>query len=151
MTQTWKQFLESQGIRSGCNERKPMGQGFYTVLAWGCVHDFDDGDGGEKKYNWVEGAAKAHGVQGRTAYEAKQKWMGFFIAENGSGVSDTGDGCELFSYQVFDVADIQKEVEKRWPAQLAKCKAAFDTLKKTTAAHGVKLPRGRLMLVNDYD
>lgn len=148
---TWHELLEANGIRPGARNDNPMGQGFYTVLAWGCIHEFDDGAGGDKEYDWVQSAAKNRHVQGRRHYEAKQPWYGFFIAENGSGVSDDGDGCELFSYQVFDVATLEAEVKKRWPEQLKKCKAAFDDLRATARKNGIELPDGRLMLVNDYD
>jgi hypothetical protein len=147
----WHELLKANGITPGKREVRPMGQGFFTVLAWGAVAEFDDGNDGNNRYDWVQDAAKAHGIRGRTAYEARQRWLGFFVAENGSGVSRDGDGCELFSYEVFDVADLGAEVERRWPGQLAKCKAAYEDLRTTAAKHGIELPAGRLMLVNDYD
>lgn len=128
-----------------------MGQGFYTVFAFGAVHDFDDGQAGEALYHWVDDAAKKHGIQGRTRYEAKESWFGFFVAENGSGISRDEDGCELFSYEIFDLSSLASSVRQRWPLQCQKCEDAYETLRETAAKHGVTLPYGRMMLVNDYD
>lgn len=147
----WQQLLKENGITPGKIEAKPMGQGFYTVLAFGCISEFDDEAESEKEYAWVAQVAANHRIQGRRRYEARQHWLGFFIAENGSGVSRDGDGCQLFSYEVLDAAKLVEEVEKRWPKQLAKCKSAYEDLRKTAKKNGVDLPDGRLLLVNDYD
>jgi hypothetical protein len=147
----WHELLKENGITLGKREERQMGQGFYTAIVMGAVHDFDDGAGGEKLYDWVHEAAAAHKVQGRKRYEARQSWFGFFIAENGAGISRDGDGCELFSYEVFDVGSIASEVRKRWPQQVLRCDDAYETLTKIAAKHGVSLPPCRMLIVNDYD
>lgn len=127
-----------------------MGQGFYTALVFGGIRG-NDGIDGDAWYEWVHQAAEKHGIGGRTRYEARQDWFGFFIAENGAGISNDGDGCELFSYEVFDAARLAHQVLERWPAQLQKCDDAYETLTKIAKANGVNLPLGRILLVNDYD
>ena len=84
-----------------------MGQGFYTAFVLGNVQAVGDKDAW---HELIYNVAKKHKVQGRTAYESKQRGFGFFIAENGSGISERGDGCEIFSYQSFDLAVLSKEV-----------------------------------------
>jgi hypothetical protein len=128
-----------------------MGQGCYTVIAFGAIYDFDDGNDGGNLYDWVHQAAEEHGVQGRKRYEARQSWFGFFIAENGAGVSRNGDGCEIFDHEVFDAATLASAARDMWPKQFHKCCDAYDSLVGISKQHGVQLPAGRLLLVNDYD
>jgi hypothetical protein len=151
VTNAWQQLMEDNGITPGKIGKNPMGQGYYTVIAFGAVHKFDDGRDGENLYEWVHSAAKQHGVQGRTRYEARMDWFGFFVAENGAGVSNDGDGCKLFSYDVFDLATLETEFRGKWPTQVQRCSDAYDALRTIAASHGHALPTGRLMLVNDYD
>lgn len=147
----WHELLKANGITPGKNSDKPMGQGFYTAIVMGAIHDFDDGNGGENLYEWVHDAAKQHGIMGRKRYEARQSWFGFFVSENGAGISHDGDGCELFSYEVFEMKDLASDLRKRWPAQVQKCDDAYETLMEIARKHGFELPPCRMLLVNDYD
>jgi hypothetical protein len=137
------------GIRPGAKNRRVMGQGFYTVVAFGSIQTFTE-EFQDKFVNLLYDIGKKNNVQGRSKYEAKDDWFGFYVADGGSGVGDDGK-CELMSYSVLDASLIPEEVDSRWPEQLKKCKTAYKQLQQAAKKQGVLLGPGKLLLVNDYD
>jgi hypothetical protein len=126
-----------------------MGQGFYTVLAWGVTEQPKmTEDEADALYSALH---DAEGVYGRSCYEADKPWRGFIIAENGAGISDDNSPCQLMSYKVLDAERLVAEVERLWPQCFAKCRAAWDVFAKTALDMGLVFPAPRLLLVNDYD
>ncbi|HOD84212.1 MAG TPA: hypothetical protein PKG77_22540 [Phycisphaerae bacterium] len=128
-----------------------MGQGFYTCVYFGGIYQPPPVLDADRWYRLVREAAVA-GTQAGSCYEAKNPWFGYLVADCGQGVS-WDDDAPLISYEAFPLATLTQVIgsQKRFARALSAARKSYRRLTASAKAHGLALPPGELMLVNDYD
>jgi len=133
-----------------------MGQGFYTAMVWGGIADLKE----EQQDKFIEllyqvGNMEFQGdptagkwaVHSRSWYEAEEQWFGFIIA-SGSNLDVGADMSKV----VFDAGRLKTEARVQWPNQTKAARLAYKEFTRQVKLHlKVRLPKGKLLVVNDFD
>lgn len=127
-----------------------MGQGFYTAIFFGC-HNPPDCDP-DLWCDLVHDAA-VPGARARTRYEAEREWGGYLVADCGQGIVHDGDLAPVISYQTFALESLPHLIwhDPRFTDAVRAAEASYRRLRQAAEQHGLILPAGQLLLVNEYD
>lgn len=112
-----------------------MGQGNYVAIVYGTL-DMPDFDA-----DTYDGPYK---IIPDSAYEARQRWVGYRVAANG-GMAERGElELERFAVPLFRLA---AHIEATAPKSLAEARRKWDAWREKHP----EFPPGELLFVADYD